>query len=143
MAAAADPFVGLAADTNGRFVMPDFIPAFDAPATFARLLDLLAAAGRPLSAVVDALPDVYVAEREVVTPWEQKGSVMRELVEQSKGRDVDLVDGVRIHHVGGWALVLPDPEEPVTRVTAEADSAEAADRLADEYVRRIEQMVRG
>ena len=143
MAAAADPFVGLAADTNGRFVMPDFIPAFDAPATFARLLDLLAAADRPLSAVVDALPDVYVAEREVVTPWEQKGSVMRELVEQSKGRDVDLVDGVRIHHVGGWALVLPDPEEPVTRVTAEADSAEAADRLADEYVRRIEQMVRG
>ena len=79
---------------------------------------------------------------EVVTPWEQKGAVMRVLVEQSKGRDVDLVDGVRIHHPEGWALVLPDPDDPITRVTAEGDDKAAAERLADEYVRRIEQLVR-
>ena len=79
----------------------------------------------------------------MVTPWEQKGSVMRVLVEQSKDRTVDLVDGVRIHHDQGWALVLPDPDEPTTSVIAEATSTEAATRLADEYVRRIEQLVRG
>ena len=57
-----------------------------------------------------------------MTPWEQKGTVMRSLVEQSKDRDIELVDGVKIHHDGGWALALPDPEEPVTHVWAEADS---------------------
>ena len=79
--------------------------------------------------------------REVITPWEQKGAVMRVLVEQAKNHDIDLVDGVRIHHPDGWALVLPDPDDPITRVTAEGTDKASAERLADEYVRRIEQLV--
>ena len=31
-----------------------------------------------------------------------------------------LVDGVKVLHGDGWALALPDPEEPVTHVWAEA-----------------------
>ncbi len=50
--------------------------------------------------------------------------VMRTLVEQRKDREVELVDGVKVHHDDGWALALPDPEEPVTHVWAEADSDE-------------------
>jgi len=142
MSAASDPFVCLAADTDGRFVVPGFMPAFDATATFVSLLDLLAASDRSLSDVVDGLPDVFMVTREVVTPWEQKGAVMRVLVEQSKSRETDLVDGVRIHHPEGWALVLPDPDDPITRVMAEGVDQAAAERLADEYVRRIEQLVR-
>ncbi len=142
MAGAADPFVCLAGDTEGRFVVPGFMPAFDAIATFVTLLDMLAVSEQSLSEVVDELPAVHMAQREVITPWEQKGSVMRVLVEQAKDRRVDLVDGVRIHHVDGWALVLPDPELPITSVVAEASTDSAADQLADEYVRRIEQLVR-
>lgn len=142
MAAASDPFVCLAADPEGRYVVPGFMPAFDATATFVTMLDMLATAGRPLSEIVDGLPEVHIVTREVVTPWEQKGAVMRVLVEQSKNRDIDLVDGVRIHHPDGWALVLPDPDDPVTRVTAESVDQAGAERLADEYVRRIEQIVR-
>ena len=52
------------------------------------------------------------------------------------------MDGIRIHHGEEWALVLPDPEAPLTRVTAEAGDVAAAELLADEYVRRIEQLVR-
>ena len=78
----------------------------------------------------------------VVTPWEQKGTVMRSLVEQTHGRDVELIDGVKVHHDAGWALVLPDPEEPVTHIWAEGDSAQDARNLAQEYARRIRQMLR-
>ena len=92
--------------------------------------------------MVDGLPAVHLASRDVVTPWEQKGSVMRVLVEQSKDREVDLVDGIRIHHDDSWVLVLPDPEEPITTVMAEAGDTPAAERLVDDYVRRIEQLVR-
>jgi mannose-1-phosphate guanylyltransferase/phosphomannomutase len=83
-----------------------------------------------------------VAHEVVVTPWEQKGTVMRSLMEQSKDRQVDLVDGVKVHHDGGWALALPDPEEPVTHVWAEGANDADARRLAQEYARRIRQMVR-
>ena len=142
MSAASDPFICFAADNDGRFAVPGFMPAFDATATFVSLLDLLAGQDRRLSEVVDGLPEVFMVTREVVTPWEQKGAVMRVLVEQAKSREVDLVDGVRIHHPEGWALVLPDPDDPITRVTAEGVDQQAAERLADEYVRRIEQLVR-
>jgi mannose-1-phosphate guanylyltransferase/phosphomannomutase len=45
-------------------------------------------------------------------------------------------------HDEGWALALPDPDEPVTHVWAEADTDVAARRLAEEYARRIRQMLR-
>jgi mannose-1-phosphate guanylyltransferase/phosphomannomutase len=66
---------------------------------------------------------------------------MREMVERSKGRDVVLVDGVKILHTDGWALVLPDPEEPSVHVWAEAGTDHEAGQLAAEYVRRINQIV--
>jgi len=81
MAAASDPFVALAADPEGRFVVPGFMPAFDATATFVSILHHLAASGETLSSIIDALPEVHMVSREVVTPWEQKGAVMRVLVE--------------------------------------------------------------
>jgi mannose-1-phosphate guanylyltransferase/phosphomannomutase len=107
-----------------------------------KLLELLALDGIPLSKVIDALPRVHIVHETVVTPWEQKGTVMRSLVELSKDREVDLVDGVKVHHDGGWALALPDPEEPVTHIWAEGDSDGDARRLAQEYARRIRQLLR-
>ena len=88
-----------------------------------------------------SLPRVHLAHETVVTPWDQKGLVMRSLVEVAN-RDLLLVDGVKLFHDEGWALALPDPEEPVTHVWAEAGSDSDARRLAQEYVRRIRQMVR-
>ena len=67
---------------------------------------------------------------------------MRTLVERSGDRELVLVDGVKVRHDDGWVLALPDPEEPVTHVWAEADSDGDARRLAQEYVRRIRQMMR-
>jgi len=77
-----------------------------------------------------------------VTPWEQKGLVMRSLLEHSKDRQLVLVDGVKVLHEGGWALALPDADEPITHVWAEAATDAAARKLAQEYVRRIRQMIR-
>jgi hypothetical protein len=39
-------------------------------------------------------------------------------------------------------LALPDPEEPVTHVWAEASSDAEARKLAQEYSRRIRQLLR-
>jgi mannose-1-phosphate guanylyltransferase/phosphomannomutase len=55
---------------------------------------------------------------------------------------VQLIDGVRVLHDGGWALALPDPEEPVTHIWAEATTDAGAKDLAKEYARRIRQLLR-
>jgi mannose-1-phosphate guanylyltransferase/phosphomannomutase len=142
MAAAARRNVAFAASTDGGFIVPDFLPVFDAAAGLVKLLELLAVEDIALSKVVSALPTVHIAHETVVTPWEQKGAVMRSLVELSKDREVELVDGVRVHHGDGWALALPDPEEPVTHVWAEATDDGEARRLVQEYARRIRQLLR-
>jgi mannose-1-phosphate guanylyltransferase / phosphomannomutase len=142
MDAATQPGVGFVADGEGGFILPGFLPAFDAVASLIKVLDLLARTGRKLSEVVAGLPRVHVAHETVVTPWEQKGMVMRSLVEQAKDRQLQLVDGVKVLHDDGWALALPDPEEPVTHVWAEAASDADARKLAQEYGRRIRQLLR-
>jgi mannose-1-phosphate guanylyltransferase/phosphomannomutase len=106
------------------------------------MLDLLSSRGESLSQVRARAPEVHILHDTVVTPWEQKGLVMRTLVEQNQGRDVVLVDGVKLHHDRGWVLVLPDPEEPVTHIWAEGASPADAKQFVQEYTRRIRQMVR-
>ena len=85
---------------------------------------------------------MHIVHQAVHTPWDQKGMVMRTLVERSQGRDLVLVDGVKVIEDDGWALVLPDPEEPLTHVWAEAGSDSAAEARAKEYVVRLEQLLR-
>ena len=94
-----------------------------------------------LSEVFDTLPKVHQVHDTVVTPWDQKGMVMRTLMEMA-GRDVDLVDGVKMRYNDGWMLALPDPEEPITHLWAESTTEAEARRLVQEYARRIRQLVR-
>jgi mannose-1-phosphate guanylyltransferase/phosphomannomutase len=139
--AATEPGVGFAADGEGGFILPGFLPAFDAAAALMKMLDLLAREGRQLSAVRRQMPRVHLAQANVATPWDHKGLVMRSLVERAEG-DLILVDGVKSLHEHGWALALPDPDAPITHVWAEADTDGAARRLAQQYVQRIRQLVR-
>lgn len=139
--AATEAGVGFAASLDGGFIVPGFLPAFDGAAALVKMLDLLAHHDVKLSAVVDELPRTHLVHETVVTPWDNKGAVMRNLVEQTS-RPTVLVDGVKVLHDDGWVLCLPDPEEAVTHVYAEATSDGEARRLAREYVLRIRQLVR-
>jgi mannose-1-phosphate guanylyltransferase/phosphomannomutase len=135
--------IALAASQDGGFILPGFLPAFDATAALVRLLELLARSGLRLSKVVTGLPRVHVAHESVVTPWEQKGLVMRRVVEEAKDHELVLVDGVKVlEGDGAWALVLPDPDEPVTHVWAEGSSAGESRQLAQRYARTIRQILR-
>ncbi len=139
MAAASETGVGFAASDDGGFILPGFLPAFDAAAALVKLLELLARQDTTLSQVRESLPRVYLAHETVVTPWEQKGLVMRTLVEMSKDRRLELIDGVKVLHDDGWVLALPDHEEPRTHIWAEGPDQNSARVRAQEYVRRIRQ----
>ena len=142
MEAASRDDVAFAASGDGGFIVSRFLPAFDAGAALVTLLELLARAHTTLATVREHLPRVHLAHETVVTPWEQKGLVMRTLVELSKDRKLELIDGVKVLHDDGWVLALPDPEEPMTHIWAEADDQRRAGELAQEYVRRIRQALR-
>ena len=140
-----DGRVGFAGTPEGVFIWPEFMPAPDALMTFGKALELIAAAHKPLADIVDELPPTHVARRSVRTPWQLKGTVMRELaaghgVTDPSSRLV-LIDGVKVLTGDRWVLVAPYPDEPSCGVWAEAADAAASEELADEYAARVEEIV--
>jgi mannose-1-phosphate guanylyltransferase/phosphomannomutase len=138
-AAAAQPGVIFAGDGHGGFIVPEFSPAIDGLAAFARLVGLVARTKLTVSEIDARIPSAFVVRRSVPTPWSAKGAVMRAVLEGAGGRTVDTTDGVRVVETDGrWVLVLPDPAEAVTHLWAEAGSNAAATALLDEWVAVVE-----
>jgi mannose-1-phosphate guanylyltransferase / phosphomannomutase len=139
VASGADVHFG--ASQDGGYIFPAFLPAYDGVAALVNLLSMLASTGVRLSKVVGESPRVHIAHQTVATPWEQKGMVMRTMVERQKDSELVLIDGVKVVLDDGWALVLPDPEEPLTHVWAEGGTAGEARSRAQDFARRIRQLL--
>jgi mannose-1-phosphate guanylyltransferase/phosphomannomutase len=123
-----------------RVPQADWLPA-DPLLSLGRLLQWVARERLAPDDVAQLLPTAHTAVRTVNCPWEAKGRVMRQLLEQHAESVVDLVDGLRIKRADGWALLLPDPDDPVFRIYTEASDAVAAAMLADEYTGRLRELL--
>jgi mannose-1-phosphate guanylyltransferase / phosphomannomutase len=142
MEVAASEGMTFAASQSGGYIFPEILPAYDAAAALVELVAMLGTTGHTLSKLVRSLPPIHIAHDAVVTPWEQKGLLMRTLVEQLGDRPLVLVDGVKAVEEDGWALVLPDPEEALTHIWAEAPSELRARSRAQQYAVRLRQLLR-
>jgi mannose-1-phosphate guanylyltransferase / phosphomannomutase len=141
--AAAEEGVVFAGGVGGGYVFPEFLPAYDATAALAKLLELLGPLRRPLSELVAELPQTTIVRHRLPCPWAMKGLVMRLLNERFADRDVDLTDGIKVFDDRGWALVLPDPDEPVLHLYAEGRSLEESEELAAWLREAIEEIEQG
>jgi mannose-1-phosphate guanylyltransferase/phosphomannomutase len=139
-AASEEQGVVLAGAEGGGYIFPEFLPAYDAVMSLAKLLELLVRTESRLEDVVDGLPKAHVVRKDVATPWEAKGAVMRRLVERLDGQEMVTIDGVKAFREEAWALVVPHPQEPVVRVWAEADDDAAAQTLVAEFARLVEEL---
>jgi mannose-1-phosphate guanylyltransferase/phosphomannomutase len=143
LAAREGASLAFAAGANYELIFPEFQPVFDSLYASAKIMELIAAAGHPLSEVVDELPQWHLASRRDHCPWERKGQIMRRLLDETNGENVDLTDGIRVSREGGWVLVLPDASDPLFNVYAEGRSEDEAYRYAEEISTRIEELARG
>jgi mannose-1-phosphate guanylyltransferase/phosphomannomutase len=140
MEAARTEGVIFAGNLDGKFIFPQLHPGFDAMITTAKITEALAKSGRTLVEIVDELPEFHHLHEAVPCAWEQKGTVMRVLVEQNKHGRTEMIDGVKVFSDAGWALVLPDPVDPVVHLYADASSAMQADQLIEDYAGMIRKL---
>lgn len=117
-----------------------FFLHFDALSALANILNYMAGHKVTLSALVDEIPLFFMDSRDVPVPWEAKGKVIRRLVQDPPASDFEMLDGIKIFHPDGWALVLPDPDEPVCRVFSEGSTMEIAQELTDLYIKKINEI---
>jgi mannose-1-phosphate guanylyltransferase/phosphomannomutase len=141
--AAAEDGVVFAGAVGGGYVFPEFLPAYDAVASLCKLLELLAPVRRPLSELVGELPQPTLIHRQLACPWNLKGMVMRVLTERLKGRELDLVDGIKIFDERGWVHLLPDPDEPLLHIYAEGEDEEASNELEAELRALVDEIMQG
>jgi len=129
----------LAGEMSGHIFYRDRYYGFD-DALYAslRLLEVLAEAGRPMSALTADLPRVWSTPeiREECTE-EQKFAlvdiVRRRLADE--GMDVIDIDGVRVEFPDGWGLLRASNTQPVLVMRFEAESPEALERY-ERMIRR-------
>jgi mannose-1-phosphate guanylyltransferase/phosphomannomutase len=141
--AASEDGVVFAGAVGGGYVFPDFLPAYDAMASLCKLLELLAPLDEPLSELVGDLPPSTVVHRQLACPWALKGLVMRVLTERLKDRELDLTDGIKVLDERGWAQVLPDPDEPLVHIYAEAETRDESAELEQELRQLVESIMHG
>jgi mannose-1-phosphate guanylyltransferase/phosphomannomutase len=68
---------------------------------------------------------------------------MRVLNERLQGREVDLLDGIKVFDERGWAQVLPDPDEPLVHIYAEGETEEDSIALEAELRALVEEIMQG
>ncbi|HYJ33388.1 MAG TPA: phosphomannomutase/phosphoglucomutase [Candidatus Binatia bacterium] len=127
----------LGGEVSGHMFFADEFPGYDDALYGAgRLLRLLAASDRPLSAMVDALPQSkYVATPEIRLdcPDDRKFAIVDAVREHFRAtHDVVDVDGARVQFGDGWGLIRASNTQPVLVVRFEATSKERLAAIAQE-----------
>lgn len=139
LATALEENAVFAGTEDGTYAFPDGLPAFDGIAAFCTLHELLAKSETSLGERLVGLPDANVVHRTVPTAWDRKGAVMRHVAGDHSADRTDETEGLKMFHGSEWALVIPDPEDPVTHVWAEGSTAGESEAVAERYISLIEE----
>jgi mannose-1-phosphate guanylyltransferase/phosphomannomutase len=133
MDATADKEVAFVGGTRGGFIFPQFLFAIDGMYGVAKIMEMVAHAGKSLAELDASIPRRSIVSRQVDCPWEFKGRVMRRAMEHSEKNPRQLLDGVKIFLDESWVLLIPDKERPIFHIIVETGNHEESAALAREY----------
>ncbi|SHE68374.1 mannose-1-phosphate guanylyltransferase / phosphomannomutase [Caldanaerobius fijiensis DSM 17918] len=126
----------IAESTGNSGGITQFDLNFDAISFLVKILEILAKEKITLEELLNRLPNFYYDKEIVPCSWDAKGRIIRSLIEEAN-KDDEVLEGAKIKHDKGWAMVLPDPEQPACRVYAQGYTEEYARELTDMYVKKI------
>lgn len=132
-------------EENGGLIFPEIQYCRDALMSTARMMELLAARGKPLSALRAELPKYSVTKTKMECANEKKPKLVVALKdwvrkEHPKAR-VDETDGIKIYFDDGWVLARPSGTEPLFRVYAESREERRSRELAEQFVAASKRLV--
>ncbi|SHH63806.1 sugar phosphate nucleotidyltransferase [Clostridium grantii] len=128
-------------EISRREIIDSYLISLDALSVLSLTLNFMAESNIKLSSIVEKFPLYYKNKKDILCPWNMKGKVMRNLIEENPSKSIELIEGVRLNYEEAWALVLPDSDEPFCRLFAEANNYKEAERISIELSKRIEDLV--
>jgi mannose-1-phosphate guanylyltransferase/phosphomannomutase len=106
-----------------------------------KIFEFLAKYNTTLSDLITEIPEIFIKVKTTDCPWEQKGRVMRAIIEEENNNDIELIDGVKIRNKNGWTLVLPHADEPLYNIYSEGKDYETAEELVNIYRDKINKIL--
>lgn len=137
MEAAAEDGTLFVGEQLGGFIFPEFQPNFDGMYAIVKLLEMLAMQGARLHKLIREIPPSIIIKDKVTCSFEDKGTIMRMLAEDSLRLDTVLLDGIKINFGDDWVVAYPSQDQPYFHLTAEASTEEKARELITRYSDKI------
>ena len=105
--------------------------------TIGKILEMMAKANICLNKLNKEIPDFEVMHKKISCPWDKKGQAMRYSMGESKGKNVELIDGVKLFFKDAWVLLRPDPDEAYFHVWVESKDSNRSKDLLKEYSEKV------
>jgi len=128
--------VSLGGEGNGGLIYPSHQYCRDGGMTAAMMVAILAEKQRPLSALIDDLPEFTLIKGKFSA--DDPGALITTLEARYSGESIDRTDGIRINRKDSWALIRPSGTEPLVRVFVESGDAETARLFYGEILDQIQ-----
>ena len=126
--------------SNGAFIFPEFHSSFDPMFAFAKMLEFMAKEKRNLSDIIKEVPEFHMAHTQVECTWQEKGKLMRLMIEVHEDKPMEVIEGLKIFFDQAWVLMLPDPTEPLFHLYAEANTDSEAEKLLNDFRETINKL---
>jgi len=114
----------------------------DAAMTTALMAQMVAEKGQ-MSKLLAEVPVYHQTKLKVKCPKERMSEVMAKMTVASKGKKVDLTDGVKVFEGKDWVIIRPSGTEPIFRIFSQSSSEERAGALAKGYLAKLEKIING
>ena len=140
---ASGAFLGIEGSSGG-IIYPKISMCRDSYAAMAVVLEMLAQRGMTIDSMLETLPCLSSVSVKVLCPSAQAGvNALREIRSRYLDRNPIVVDGVRIDMGGGaWVLLRRSNTEPVIRILAESSEESTAERLARDFEKELQGLLK-
>jgi phosphomannomutase len=122
---------------NGGPIDPAVGYVRDSFVGMALILDAMAASGKTIAELADALPKYALVKRKMTVELAKVPAMLDKVASAFKNMPCDRMDGLRIDHGDAWVLLRGSNTEPIIRIFAEAPTTERADKLCDEIEKLV------
>ncbi len=133
----------LGVEKSGHMGVPHVLPLNDGIATSLYIADVVSRLERPVSALVDDLPEYYRGRFTYTVPDSEKFEVVS-IVQSwlvNQFPNTNTMDGVRVDMDDGWVLIRASNTSPKIRLTVEAKSSDRFEKMHREFTEVLQDAI--
>ncbi len=127
---------------NGGIIYPELHYGRDALVGIALFLTHLAKSNITCSELRNSYPNYVMSKNKIeLTPDINVDELLVQLQQKYTNKEINTIDGVKIHFDNGWVHLRKSNTEPIIRIYAENTTKAKADELAQQIIKDVEGMV--